>query len=310
MENRSSVIINRFIVFFLFSFLAFSLTGCDNLKLFTPKKAATAKASASQVQVKGTPIAKVNNFTITLEDLEQEIEAYNSLMPPDKPEAKIATREQKLSYLKNEMVRRVIFYQYALDKGLDRNEEVQKAMEKSKMDLLVMQLIKQEAGGLEVSSKEIEDAYNQYKEQFKEIEERQIKEILVPNEQEAKDILIQLLQGADFATLARERSKVDSAKNGGDLGYIQPGTKSIQFDNAAFSDSLEVGRVSNIFKGPDGFYLLKLEGKRGGKQKTLTEMWDYIKSILLYTKQKDKIDKLAGNLSRDAKIELYEGAVK
>jgi len=309
MRNRLLVISNQLVVFFVFCFLLSGLMGCDNIKIFKFKKAKTTE-KASLAMVKGTPIAKVNNITITLEDLEQEIEAYNSMVPADKPEAKITSREQKINYLKNEMIRRALFYQYALDKGIDKNEDIQKALEKNKMDILVMGLIRQEAGNVEVSSKEVEDAYNQYKEQFKEPEERQIREIMVSSEQEAKDILIQLLQGADFAGLARERSKAASAQNGGDLGFIGLGKKFAQFDSVAFSDSIEIGKTSNIFKGPDGYYVLKLEAKRGGKQRSLSEMWDDIKNILLFSKQKDKIDKLAGNLSREAKIEVYEGAIK
>ncbi|HTZ11714.1 MAG TPA: peptidyl-prolyl cis-trans isomerase [Candidatus Margulisiibacteriota bacterium] len=289
--------------------LLFLAAGCDSLKFLNPKKTAQKRSSASSV-VKGTPIAKVNNLTLTLEDLNQEIDAYNSMVQADKPELKITTKEQKVNYLKNEMIRRALFYQYALDKGVDKNEDIVKALEKNKMDLVVMGLLKQETGNIDVSSKEIEDAYNQYKEQFKEPEERQIREIVVSTEQEAKDILIQLLQGGDFATLAQTRSKADSAKNGGDLGFIQPGKKFAQFDNVAFADSLEAGKVSNIFNGPDGYYILKMEAKRGGKQKTLSEMWDDIKNILLFSKQKDKIDKLTGNLSREAKIEVYEGEIK
>jgi len=308
MRNRLLIISNQLVVFFVFCFLLSGLLGCDNINFFKFRKPKTEKASSSTV--KGTAIAKVNNITITLEDLEQEIEAYNSMVPADRPEAKITSREQKINYLKNEMIRRALFYQYASDKGIDKNEDIQKALEKNKMDILVMGLIRQEAGNVEVSSKEVEDAYNQYKEQFKEPEERQIREIMVSSEQEAKDILIQLLQGADFATLARERSKAESAKNGGDLGFIVLGKKFAQFDSVAFSDSLEVGKTSNIFKGPDGYYVLKLEGERGGKQKSLSEMWDDIKNILLFSKQKDKIDKLAGNLSREAKIEVYEGTIK
>jgi len=287
--------------------------GCDKFKLpgATATKAKTeTPAQPVAAPVKGTLIAKVNNIPLTLEDLDQEIEAYNSMIPADRPEAKITTREQKLDYLKNEMVRRALFYQDALDKGLERDEEINKAMEKYKMDVMVMELVRKETVGIEVTSKEVEDAYNQYKEQFKEPEQRQIREIVVPSEREAQDILILLLQGGDFAALATERSKSASAPNGGDIGFIEKGARPEPFNSVAFSDSLEVGKTSSVFKGPDGYYILKLEAKRGGKQRTLSEMWDDIKNILLLTKQREKIDKLVGDLSKNAKIEIYESAIK
>lgn len=286
-----------------------ALAGCDNI--FPKfKNLGKTEASSANTAVKGTVVARVNNLPITLEDLNEDINSYNAAVGEAKPEAKITTREQKINYLKNEMVRRALLYQDASAKGLERNEDVRKVLEKTKMDLLVVELIRQEAQKIDVSSKEIEEYYNTYKEQLKEPEERQLRIIMVPTEQEAKDILIQLLQGADFATLAKDRSKDPSSADGGDLGFISKGKKFPQFDDAAFSDTLEVGKVSAVFKGPDGYYIAKLEAKRGGKLKSLSEMWDDIKRGLTFLKQQQRIEDLIGKLSHDSKIEIYEGEIK
>jgi len=286
--------------------------GCDKIKLPASKKTEAVEVKTLPVvpQVKGPIVAKVNNIPIGLEDFNQEVEIYNENVPADRPELKITTREQKINYLKNEVVRRTLLYQNAIDKGLDRNEEVLMALDKTKTQLLVMELVKQVSQKVDVSSKEIEDYYNTYKEQLKEPEERQIREIVSSSEQEARDILIQLLQGGDFATLARTNSKSPSAKDGGDLGFIKLGEKSAQFDSVVFADSLDVGKISSIFKTPDGYCIIKLEGKRGGKQKPLSEMWDDIKKGLTFLKQQQVIEEMIGKLSREAKIDVYEGEIK
>jgi len=291
--------------------LVIGLVGCENMPFLSPKKPQPKeKQEAFPLQVKGTLIAKVNNLAITLEDLNEEVANYNAMVPADRPELKINTREQKINYLKNEMVRRLLLYQEALDRGLDKKEDVQRALEKAKMDLSVVELIKEEAVKIDVSAKEIEDYYNTYKGELKEPEERHTREIVLSTEQEAKDILIQLLQGANFATLAKERSTSASAKDGGDLGFISRGKKFAQFENIAFSESLDVGGVSSIFKGPEGYYILKLEEKRGGKQRSLTEMWEDIKRGLLFLKQQQRIEELIGKLSANAKTETYESKVE
>ena len=294
-----------FVVLFLTS-----IFGCEKFPFFQAKKSVSKKEIKSQIPVKGTVIAKVNDLVVTLEDLNQEIERYNTIVSESRPELKIDTRDKKIDYLKNELIRRLLLYQEALDRGLENNEDVLKALEKTKQDLLVMQLIKEETEKIEVSSKEIEDYYNLYKEQLKEPEERNVREIMVPTEAEAKDILIQLLQGQDFATLAKQYSRAPSAKDGGDLGFITKGKKFPQFDEVAFSDVLEVGKISNIFKGPDGYYIIKLEAKRGGKQRSLSEMWDDIKRVLTFVKQQQKIDELISKLSTKAKIEIHESEIK
>lgn len=301
---------NSIILFAIIGLFLSGIFGCDKFKAVVNRKAEVVKVPAAVIPPKGALIARVNNMSIGLDDLNQEIEIYNANVPQDRPELKITTKEQKVNYLKNDVVRRSLLYQNALDKGLDRNEDILVALDKTKMQLLVMELIKQISQKVDVSSKEIEDYYNTYKEQLKEPEERQIREIVVNSEQDAKDLYIQLLQGADFATLARSNSKTSSAKDGGDLGFIKIGEKSPQFGSVAFSDSLEVGKISSIFKTPDGYSIIKLESKRGGKQKPLSEMWDDIKKGLTFLKQQQVIDELIGKLSRDAKIDIYEGEIK
>lgn len=285
------------------------LSGCD--KLF-PKKPSkdTAAVTPAPLEVKGTLIAKVNNQPITLEELNEEVDGFNKYVPADKPDQKIDTRDKKVDYLKNEMVRRVLLAQGAEDRGLDRKDELQKALNNFKQNLLVAELIKSETENIDVTSAEIEDYYNQYKEQLKEPEERRIREIVVAGESEAKDILIELLRGADFAALAQSRSIASSAKDGGDLGYIKKGLKPPQFDEAAFSFALEVGKTSNYFKGPEGYYILKLEAKREGKVKSLSELWDDIKNGLKFLKQQKKVEELISTLSSKAKIEVIDSAVR
>jgi peptidyl-prolyl cis-trans isomerase C len=292
-------------------FLLFALYGCDKILGLGAKKSVSVQNKAQTTPVvKGTIIAKVNNIPITLEDLNQEVDAFNSMVPQDKPEAKITTREKKLDYLKNELVRRTLLYQQALDRGLDRKDDVIRALEKTKEDLVVVELVREEAAKVEVSSAEIEDYYNKYKEQLKEPEERQIREIVVPTEAEAKDILIELLKGSDFTELAKQRSKAASSANGGDLGFLSKGKKFQQFDAVAFSDTLDTGQYSNVFKGPEGYYIIKLETKRGGKLRALSEMWDDIKRGLTFLKQQQRVEDLISKLSQEAKIEIYEGEIK
>ena len=293
------------------SFLFSILTGCDKLNVFNPKKEPKAGGSVS-LPVKGTLIAKVNNIPVTLEDLDQEIELYNQMLPADKPEAKITTREQKISYLKDEIVRRLLLYNEALNRGLERKEEVVLMLEKNKRDILVLELVKEITQKVKADAAEIEQYYNTYKDQLKEDEERRIREIVVSSEQEANSVLIQLLQGSDFATLAIERSKAPSSKKAGDLGYIKEGTKFAQFDSVAFSEGLEVGKMSNVFKGPDGYYILKLEAKRGGQTRSLKDIWNQIEQGLSFLKQRQKIDELVNRLSTDPKfkIEIFEGPIK
>ena len=114
------------------------ILGCDKLGAIVSGKKEKSEVPAAVLETKGPLVAKVNNIPIGLDDFNQEIEVYNANLPADGSETKITTREQKINYLKNEVVRRTLLYQSALDKGLDRNEDVSKTLEKTKMQLLVI----------------------------------------------------------------------------------------------------------------------------------------------------------------------------
>ena len=191
----------------------FNLAGCE--KIFpkkAPKAVIPANTETPAFEVKGTIVAKVNNQPIILEDLEAEIESFNEEVPADRPAEKIDTKDKKITYLKNVVIRRMIMAQSASDKGLNRKPEVERALENFKQRLLAAELGRLEAEAVEVTSKEIEDYYNMAKEELKEPEERQLREIVTASEGDAKSIMIELLQGGDFATLAQSRSITASAK--------------------------------------------------------------------------------------------------
>ena len=78
----------------------------------------------------------------------------------------------------------------------------------------------------------------------------------------------------------------------------------------AFSSTLEVGKFNNYFKAAEGYYILKLEAKREGKVKSLSELWDDIKTGLTFLKKQQKIEELISKLSSSAKIEVIESAIK
>ena len=66
--------------------------------------------------------------------------------------------------------------------------------------------------------------------------------ILVETEDEAKAVVEELKKGADFAELAKKKSKDPGAADGGDLGFFTKDQMVPEFSTAAFA--LEPGKVS------------------------------------------------------------------
>jgi parvulin-like peptidyl-prolyl isomerase len=296
---------NKILISILCVLFISSLFGCEKLSKFkpVPKK--------KELQVKGTIIAKVNEMSITLEQLNDEIQNYNQQVAS--PEARITNREQKLTYLNEELIRRYLFYQEAKARGLDKQAKTQQILRNLEIQILANQLFQEEIGNVLVTSSEIEDFYNLYKEQYRQPEERRIREIVVNDEAEAKSILIELLKGADFAAIAQQNSVVESARAGGDLGFIKKGQRGadfMRFDEVAFSPSLEAGQVSNIFKDKRGYYIIKVEEIRGGQSRSLSDVWDEIKRNVLFLKQQQKLQELSSRLLEQADIVIYREKIE
>ena len=86
-----------------------------------------------------------------------------------------------------------------------------------------------------------------------------------PTEDEAKAILADLKKGADFATLAKEKSKDPGAADGGDLGYFTKDQMVPEFSAVAFK--LDKGQISDPVKTQFGWHIIKVEDKRDASRR-------------------------------------------
>jgi peptidyl-prolyl cis-trans isomerase C len=104
--------------------------------------------------------------------------------------------------------------------------------------------------------------------------------ILVATEEEAKEIIKQLEGGADFATIAKEKSTDPSAKqNGGDLGYFTTGEMVPEFSQAVFA--MEKGDSSKApVKSQFGWHIIKVVDKRPKVPPSLEETHGHIEEVL------------------------------
>lgn len=77
----------------------------------------------------------------------------------------------------------------------------------------------------------------------------------------ADSIYQALVQGADFATLAKELSDdKGSGANGGEIGWIQPNQTVPAFEKAAYA--LNVGEMSQPVLSDYGYHIIKMDGRK------------------------------------------------
>jgi parvulin-like peptidyl-prolyl isomerase len=78
-----------------------------------------------------------------------------------------------------------------------------------------------------------------------------------------EEIYKELMNGADFEKLAKEKSEDGSAANGGDLGWFGKGQMVKEFENASFNG--KVGKIQKPIKTRFGYHIIKVTGKSNNK---------------------------------------------
>ncbi|MGE0143757.1 MAG: peptidylprolyl isomerase [Planctomycetota bacterium] len=82
--------------------------------------------------------------------------------------------------------------------------------------------------------------------------------------EQIKKLRQQIVDGADFAEVARAHSSCPSKAQGGDLGKFGRGMMDPMFERAAFS--LKLGEVSDVVQSSFGYHLIKATGRESGKE--------------------------------------------
>ncbi len=157
------------------------------------------------------------------------------------------------------------------------------------------------AGIEKTTSEEALEYYRNHPDDFVEAARIRARHILVETEEEANDLLEQLEDGADFATLAHEHSLDEhSAVEGGDLGFFGPGAMVPEFEEVAFA--LEVGQTSEVVSTFFGYHIIKLEERTEARPFDFAEVEENIKASLDQKKGDDLFEQFLADLLDQATI--------
>lgn len=131
---------------------------------------------------------------------------------------------------------------------------------------------------VKVTDDEIQKYYDEHLDKYSTSEQREVSHILVQGDDEAKAqaILDELNAGADFATLAKEKSEdIGSSEEGGSLGWIERDVMDPAFEEAAFALK-NVGDTTGLVKSDFGYHIIKLDAIKASESKPLAEVKDEI----------------------------------
>lgn len=116
-------------------------------------------------------------------------------------------------------------------------------------------------------------------------------------EKTARDLLVKIKSGADFAEMAKNNSEDSTAAKGGDLGWIVRKQTVKEFEDAAFA--LKPGQVSDLIKTTYGFHIVKVFDKQTAHLQTFEEVKGQIREAVEKQKLADAQQSLANQLERE-----------
>jgi len=155
-------------------------------------------------------------------------------------------------------------------------------------------------GNAKISDAEAQQYYDQNIDRYKVAESRVVRHILVKTKNEADQIRSEIEGGADFATLAKEKSLDPGSKDQGGKLTVSKGQTVAPFDKAAFS--LDTNEISDPVKTQYGYHIIQpLTDVKPGRVTPFTQVRTQIKSQLLQQKKGDAVSKWVSDVEKQYK---------
>ena len=243
----------------------------------------------AQNQISEGTVATVDGIAITYNDVslvEDELMSVYGQLP----------EEQRFQTLVGYMVNRILASEAAKKAGLETDADVAKIkafMErKALQDVYIAKMLMERVRE--------EDVIAYYDKEIKNGpvgEEVRARHILLDNREAADAVVADLENGADFAALAKERSKGPSGPSGGDLGYFSKQSMVPAFSDATFK--LTAGETSPPVQTQFGWHVIRVEDRRNRPVPPFDQVRDQIYQLLISEAQRDIYDEMRAKASVD-----------
>src|SRR6478609_12078014 len=227
-------------------------------------------------------LAKVNGAEIRQSDVALAEEELGPSLAQMDPATK---KDNVLSFL----IDMKIVSKAAEDKKVENTEEFKKRLAFTRNRLLMDSLLATE-GKAATTDEAMKKVYDEATKQITGEQEVHARHILVETEDEAKAIKAELDKGADFAELAKKKSKDPGSADGGDLGFFTKDQMVPEFSAVAFA--LEPGKISDPVKSQFGWHVIKVEEKRSRKAPEFEHFKGQIKTYVSRKAQAYYVTKL------------------
>lgn len=262
--------------------IASRLVSCLFLGVFLAATAGAEDAAEPQALV------KIDDFTLS--SLHFALFASQTGRNPQQPEEQIR--------LLNELVNNFMVANSPQGKALASHPEVAAALDVARARLIAQTFIRSELEKAPIDDAQIQALYDKEYANRKHMEFK-ARHILLDSEEQAAEVIKALDGGADFATLAAEKSIGPSKSTGGDLGWFDADEMVAEFSDA--TAKLTDGAYSKTpVKTQFGWHVILREQSREVPPPSL----ESVKSELEQQIQQDQVAKILAEIRDNTHIEV------
>ncbi|MDE3108437.1 MAG: peptidylprolyl isomerase [Acidobacteriota bacterium] len=212
--------------------------------------------------------------------------------------------------------------------GFTTMDDFQKAVEQSGLawedyksqmrnELLTRKVIQQEVGDrVDIGNEEVKKYYDAHSNEFIRPEEVDLSEIFLKTEgkpadqiaaihKQADDLRTRIVNGEDFAALAKRYTEGPAKEDGGELGEYQRGQLAKQLEDAVFK--LEKGGMTDVMQTQTGFIILKVNAHYDAGLQPLDKVETEITNRLYAQKMEPALREYLQQLREESYIRIRAG---
>lgn len=272
--------------------VAAALAGCNKKQENAQTNAGASSSSAPSA--KSGVVALVNGQPITQQ-------MFDAFARERQGQQSAGNPQQERSAIIDTLVNLRLLAQEAVKQGLDKNPEMVAEMKNDRISLLARAVIQQQLKDHPLTDESLKKEYDARIQKMS-MKEYKARHILTTTETEAQAVIAQLNKGANFATLAKEKSiDTSSAQNGGELGWFSPDQMVKPFAEAV--EKLKKGSYTQTpVHTQYGWHVILLQDVRAVQPPPFDEVKDQVRSIM----QNRIIGEYIDGLRKKAKIQIEQ----
>jgi len=190
-----------------------------------------------------------------------------------------------------------------VERAKKAGEDIAALRQQVRRQLLMARLRDKIAEDVSVSDDEVSTYYDSHRQAFATPELAHLRLLLVDSREEAERLRNQVVQGADFATLAREHSKGGAQERGGDMGWVDP--RMLPVAIATVVAAIPQTGVTPVVEAKGGFYVVRVEGRQTPRQIPFAEVKGQIRERLTAERKQAKFAEWLEGRRRSARVQIY-----